>query len=85
MCSLRFKKSAVKALNLLPTRQATKFLAELKAIAADPNSYRGDFKPLKGTAYWRLRLGGYRAICILQNDELVLLVLKIGPRGDIYK
>lgn len=85
MYSLRFKKSAIKALNRLPKKQAGKLIAELKAIAAEPEKYRRDWKPLKGSSYWRLRLGQYRAICKLQDDQLILLVLKIGPRGDVYK
>jgi len=82
---VRFKKSAIKALKRLPVQQARTLVTELKAVAADPMRYRGDWKRLKGSPYWRLRLGRYRAICTLQDDELVLLVLKVGPRGDIYK
>lgn len=85
MYSLCFKKSAIKALNRLPKQRARKLIAKLKAIAAGPEKYHGDWKPLKGSSYWRLRLGQYRAICMLQDDELTLLVLKIGPRGDVYK
>ena len=45
----------------------------------------GDWGPLSGSPYWRLRIGDYRAICAIEKDELVLLVLKVGPRGGIYK
>ena len=57
----------------------------LELIAEDPKAYQGDWKRLSGSPYWRLRVGGYRAICDLQENQLVLLVVNAGPRGDIYK
>ncbi len=59
-------------------------IQELEQIAADPSRYRGDWKRLAGSGYWRLRVGRYRAICDVRDDELVVLV-HTGPRGDIYK
>lgn len=85
MLSLRFAKSAAKVLGRMPAGVAQRMLQELKAIAENPNGYRGDFKPLAGTTLWRLRVGDWRAICDRQEDALVLLVVKIGSRGDIYK
>lgn len=58
---------------------------ELEQIAADPPNYSGNWKKLAGSRYWRLRIGRYRAICDIRGDELVLLVINAGPRGDIYK
>ena len=40
---------------------------------------------MKGGDFWRLRQGSYRAICRIDDGELVILVLKVGPRGDVYK
>lgn len=34
---------------------------------------------------WRFRIGDYRAICDIQEGKLVVLVLKIGHRGDVYR
>lgn len=58
---------------------------ELAHFADDPVRYSGDWKNLAGSNYWRLRVGQYRAICDLREDELVLLVVHAGPRGDAYK
>jgi mRNA interferase RelE/StbE len=35
--------------------------------------------------FWRYRLGGYRLICSLEHDRLVVLVLRIGHRSEVYK
>lgn len=33
---------------------------------------------------WRYRIGDYRVICEIQDDEIVVLVLEIGHRRNIY-
>ncbi|UDL04007.1 type II toxin-antitoxin system RelE family toxin [Marinobacter sp. CA1] len=85
MHKLTYKKSALKALRKMPRPQAQKLQCELSVIAKDPYAYSGDWKPLKGEPYWRLRQGGYRAVCSIDDGELLVLVLKVGPRGDVYK
>jgi mRNA interferase RelE/StbE len=69
----------------MPSGIATRLRAEGDATAGNPSAYRGDWRPLAGSDLWRLRVGDWRAICDLRNDELILLVVKIGPRGDIYQ
>ena len=69
----------------MPRKTAGRMVSELELIATDPRNYLGDWKMLSGSSYWRLRVGQYRAICDLRDDELVLLVVNAGPRGDIYK
>ena len=50
-----------------------------------PAAYRGDWKPLRGTAnQWRLRVGDWRAICEWRNAERVLLVLS-RPCGVTWR
>ncbi|SKB14273.1 Genome sequencing data, contig C225 (fragment) [Planktothrix sp. PCC 11201] len=44
-----------------------------------------DIKPLKGRNDWRLKVGDYRVIFIIDNENKVYFVTKIGLRGDIYK
>ena len=85
MLALRFSKQAQKAIRRLPANVAARLRTELDSIAAAPGAYRGDWKPLHGTEFWRLRVGGWRAICEIRGSELVLLVLKIALRGDVYK
>jgi len=82
---LVIKKSALKSLRRMPQKTAARMLTQLEKIAADPNRYTGDWKRLAGSRYWRLRVGAYRAICELRDDELLLILLAAGPRGDVYK
>ena len=43
-------------------------------------------KPLTASlaGYWSLRIGDYRAIYIIQDKQLVVLVLSIGRRKNVY-
>jgi mRNA interferase RelE/StbE len=85
MLAIRFSKDASKTFARMPRGIAVRMLGELKKIAADPATYRGDWKPLRGIDAWRLRVGDWRVLCEIRDGELVLLVVKIAPRGDAYK
>ncbi|MGB5496992.1 MAG: type II toxin-antitoxin system RelE/ParE family toxin [Sedimenticolaceae bacterium] len=78
-----YKKTAIKAMARMPKGISSKMIDTLELIAEDPRAYQGDWKQLSGSPYWRLRVGGYRAVCDLQKNQLVLLVVKAGPRGDV--
>jgi mRNA interferase RelE/StbE len=85
MFTVRYSKPSTKVLRKMPCGIASKIQAEMLNIAVNPTVYQGDWKRLEGTDFWRLRVGGWRAICTVQNSELLILVLKIAPRGDVYK
>ncbi|PFG11721.1 type II toxin-antitoxin system RelE family toxin [Marinobacter sp. LV10MA510-1] len=85
MYKLTYKKSALKAIRKMPRPQAQRLTGELEAMAQAPYAYKGSWKAMKGEPYWRLRQGNYRAICSIDNGELVVLVLRVGSRGDVYK
>ncbi len=44
-------------------------------------------KPLVGNkaGQWRYRIGDFRLLCLIQDDRLIILVIKIGHRRDVYK
>jgi len=65
-------------------RRILKFLYEHVGKLDDP---RRIGERLQGTLseFWKYRVGDYRLICSLENDRLVVLVLRIGHRREIYK
>ena len=82
------------------SRDAEKFIKKNKAIgirffkafaelAEDKNNIRSyDVKKFHSKNYndiFRLRIGGYRAIFRVIDNELFIFVFDIGSRGDIYK
>lgn len=44
-----------------------------------------DVKSLKGRPGWRLRIGDYRVLFLIDKENEIYLVTDIGSRGDIYK
>jgi len=85
MYTIEYSRQANKTKAKMPRGIATHIETELEAIAINPATYQGDWKPLHGTKFWRLRVGGWRAICEIINNRLIIYVLKIGSRGDVYK
>lgn len=56
----------------------------LRAINRLPQE--GDIKPMAGYQnLYRLRVGDYRVLYSIENDVLIVRVLQIGNRGDVYK
>lgn len=81
---------------LLLKREAAKYLASLdqptrsrikKALEGLTNNPpEGDIAPMKGMEGWfRLRVGTYRLVFQVNEEERCINVAAIGPRGDIYK
>ena len=65
-------------------RQIVDYLDERVASLTDP---RGTGKALVGAlgGLWRYRVGDYRAICELRDGALVVLVLQVGSRREVYR
>lgn len=85
MFTVYYSKQAIKMLRKMPGGIAGRMQAEMLCLAEDAAVYRGDWKRLEGSDFWRLRVGGWRAICDVQNGKLLILVVKIATRGDVYK
>ena len=66
-------------------RRIVKFLSERVARSDNPRSIG---EPLAGERlgeFWRYRVGDYRLICKIQDERLVVLVIKLGHRREIYR
>jgi mRNA interferase RelE/StbE len=79
------KKEAAKSLNRIPRNVAKLIQEKLEAIAANPYAVHSNAKKLQGRDGYRLRVGDWRIIYEIQNDELVILVLRIAPHGEVYR
>ena len=83
---IEFDAAAAKDLKKLPQAEQKKILKAIHHIAELPTP-RSAGKALKGTfvTLWRYRMGNYRIICNIEDTVLVILVLAIGHRKDIYR
>jgi len=73
-----------KALARLPLNWQKRIVVKVKEVAADPYAPNNNLTKLQGRDGYRLRVGDWRVIYELQDERLVMLVLDMGPRGDIY-
>jgi mRNA interferase RelE/StbE len=80
-----FKKEAAKSLTKLPRNVAQTIREKLENIAANPYADHPNVKKLQGREGYRLRVGDWRVIYEIQNAQLVILVLKVAPRGEVYR
>lgn len=58
---------------------------KLSLVAEDPFAPQLDIIKLQGRPGYRLRIGDWRVIYEVNKDELVIIVLKIAPRGEAYR
>jgi mRNA interferase RelE/StbE len=80
-----YSKAAAKSLQRMH-RNTTQLIREkLENIAADPYADHPKAKKLQGREGYRLRVGDWRVIYKIQDDQLIIVVLKIASRGEIYK
>ena len=67
------------------TRPILKFLHERVAKLDDPRSLGGALVGSRLGEFWRYRVGPYRLICKIEDYRLVVLVLRVGHRKEIYR
>jgi len=80
-----FKKEAAKSLDKLQRNVAKLIREKLMAIAANPYAEHPNARKLQGRDGYRLRVGDWRVIYEIQNEQMVILVLRIAPRGEVYR
>jgi len=61
-----------------------KFLRERVAPLADARSFGQALRGSELGEFWKCRVGDYRLICSIEDDRLVVLVLRMGHRREIY-
>jgi mRNA interferase RelE/StbE len=85
MHRILFTKSADRALRKMPQDVARRIREKLDLIAEDPYAQHPNVTRLQNRPGYRLRVGDWRAIYEIEGEELVLLVLRIGSRGEVYR
>jgi mRNA interferase RelE/StbE len=80
-----YSKEAARSLQRMPRNTAQLIREKLENIAADPYADHPNAKKLQGREAYRLRVGDWRVIYKMQNERLMVIVLKIALRGEIYR
>ena len=73
---------AKKFLKKLNVKDQKRIISTLERCRVRPHSY---VKKLAASPYFRLRVGDYRVILDIKGDKLLIIVIEIGHRKNIYK
>jgi len=75
--------SAAREIESLPLAARRRVIGKITALATDPRPAGAIH--LRGTDHLRLRVGDYRIIYRIEDARLVVLVVRIGHRRDVYR
>jgi mRNA interferase RelE/StbE len=84
---IEYADRAAKVLRKLDARLAKRifdYMDHRVAASGDPRQL-GIAMAGEKSGYWRYRVGDYRVICELEDARLVVLVVEVGHRGDVYR
>lgn len=83
---VEFDALAAKSLRSLDRPVRARILRFLRQRIAGDEDPRRLGRPLKGQSVplWRYRVGAYRLVCTIEDERLIVLVVKLGHRREVY-
>ena len=85
MFLVEYSKAARKALKSMPGNTAQLILEKIDALACDPLAANNNVKKLTNHPGSRLRVGNWRVVYLIHEEALLIAVVRIAPRGDVYQ
>ena len=84
--AFRWRERAVRQLRAIPQPAALTILRALTPLGDDPRREDADVRKLAGYAdRYRLRVGDYRVIYEVVEGQLIILVVGVGHRREVYR
>ena len=78
------KRSAVKEIEAIPQKkERQRIIRRIGQLAEDPRPPGS--KKLSGNEKYRVRQGSYRIVYSIEDYELIVVVVKVGHRKDVYR
>jgi mRNA interferase RelE/StbE len=85
---IKYTESSSKQLKKLDKQTALRvldYMDERVAVLDDPRSLGKNLKGPKIGEYWRYRVGDIRVICNIVDGQMMVLVIEIGNRREVYR
>jgi mRNA interferase RelE/StbE len=60
-------------------------MEKIEALAEDPMAPKNNVKKLTNHPGYRLRVGDWRVVYMIREQALLIAVVRIAPRGDVYQ
>lgn len=85
--TVKVSRSSAKALERINAPDRKKLIEFIEETLPNLENPRTKGKELKGKlkGYWRYRVGNYRLICEIQDGYLIIVVVDLGHRQQVYK
>ena len=80
---IEFAKSVRKDFKRIPKSDANRILRKIESLAENPRP--PESKKLTNDNSHRIRIGNYRVIYDIEDEVLIVLILKVGNRKDVYR
>jgi mRNA interferase RelE/StbE len=77
------KRSAAQELEAIPLKDRRRLVARIATLAAEPRPV--GVQKLSGEAKYRIRQGDYRILYEITDLDLIVTVVRIGHRRDVYR
>jgi mRNA interferase RelE/StbE len=78
-----FLEKAQEELTRLPQKAISKIIEKIDRLAENPNNIKS--KKLIGSPFYRIRVGDYRVIYEMENEILLITIISVGHRKNIYR
>ena len=85
--SIEYDSRVLKDMKKLDTqiqRQVLEYFETRIALSSNPRQWGTSLKS-SFSGLWRYRIGDYQAICRIEDDRLVVLVIRIAHRNKVYE
>lgn len=82
--TVRYKQSTQKELERLPAKIVERIRAAIRDLADDPRPH-GSIKLKDYENTYRIRVGSYRVVYEIYDDVVVVLIVQIAHRKDVYR
>ncbi|MCA1673583.1 MAG: type II toxin-antitoxin system RelE/ParE family toxin, partial [Actinobacteria bacterium] len=82
--SVEFKRAAKKELDRLDGPIRARVLRKIVALTDDPRP-PGVSRLTGPEGFWRIRVGDYRVVYTIEDDQLVILIVRVAARGTVYR
>ncbi len=77
------KPSAIKELKSLPKKDCRRITSKIQSLSKEPRPQ--GCEKLSAQERYRIRQGNYRIVYSIEDDKLIVYVVKIAHRRDVYK
>ena len=85
--TIEFERDAIRQLNRLDKGVRKRILEYLESRVVSVGAPRRFGKPLTGdrAGFWAYRIDAYRLVCLLEDERLVVVVVSVGHRREVYR